>query len=75
MSFTIGSRVRLKPEKAATWCQPLHRFAQDGRAATVTDIGRHEPIVGLLQVQFDVKRKGAKPVVEWFRAHHLEVVT
>ncbi len=72
MTFIIGSRVKLKPEKAATWCQPLHRFAQDGRAATIIDIGKHEPLVGLLQVQFYVKRKGVKPVVEWFRSHHLE---
>ena len=72
MTFAIGSRVKLKPEKAAVWSQPLRGFAQDGRPATVIAIGQHEPFVGLLQIRFDVKRKGAIPVTEWLMAHHLE---
>lgn len=49
-----GERVVLKPDNS--WLQPFRRFSEEGREATVTRAGPLQ-----VRVEFDVKRKGAKP--------------
>jgi len=63
-----GDRVRIDPATADSWLQPLRQFALEGRLGTVVSsqvMGfggwTYSPVV-----EFDVKRKGAKPVRERF---------
>jgi hypothetical protein len=59
-TIDVGARVRLKPEKAESYLLPYRKFAIDGRLGTVTIINSFN-----IRIDFDVKRKGAKPVVGW----------
>ncbi len=57
--FQIGDRVRLKPETAEGWLLPLRRFAKEGRIATVKSLPGEWS--RYYWIEFDVKRKGARP--------------
>lgn len=54
-----GLRVRLRKARADGWLQPLRRFAETGREATVTSVGKLT-----VRVEFDVKRKGSRTTVD-----------
>lgn len=68
--IVVGSRVVIaRPEN---YLQPLRRLAEEGRVGTVALI---EPprFRAPIKVVFDVKRKNAKPVSDWFYANDLEL--
>ena len=57
-----GMRVRIRGELAERYLQLYRKFAQEGRGATVTHITTIH-----VRVEFDIKRKGAKPVVDFIQ--------
>lgn len=60
--FKTGDRVRLKPNGLG-WLQPFQRFADEGRPGTLTVTQRAgwRGMEKAMFLEFDVKRKGAKP--------------
>jgi hypothetical protein len=57
--FRVGDRVLVKPDEG--WLQPTRRLAGEGRPATVVNVSVATFTRGAIKVEFDVKRKGAKP--------------
>lgn len=59
--FQVGDRVKIKPWD--NWVQPFRKFGEEGRMATVVHVwtGRHGD--DRYRIEFDVKRRGARPHV------------
>ncbi len=64
--IAVGLRVRLRADRAENWIQPMRDFAKKGREATVTAVGRL-----IIRTEFDVKRKGARPQVDFTQSPSL----
>lgn len=70
MIYATRDRVILNPKDAASYLLPYRQFAQEGRVGTIEGITRqYSPVQ--YRVEFDTKRKGAKPHVGWYEAKDL----
>ena len=70
MTFAVGDRVKLNPDTAEGWVQPLRGFAQKGRAGTILRIFKDRSFSPNFVV-FDVGRKGCRPETGSFRDQDL----
>ena len=70
----VGDRVRVKPELANSLIQPERRLVETQRLATVVRAPFEERPHPEWLIEFDVKRKGARPVRTRFRESELEVM-
>jgi len=68
VEFVVGARVVLR--QPSGWNQPFRSMAEEGRPATIIMVSENRRWDGI-RIDFDVKRKGAKPRTLWVEARDL----
>jgi len=68
----VGARVRLLP--ADSWINPLRKFAAEQRPATIKSLPAPKHGRRYYWLEFDVKRRGARPYRASFDRGDFEVI-